>query len=490
MLTMTDLFCGAGGSSTGALTAGVAVTMAANHWQLAIDTHAHNHPGADHDCADISQVDPRRYPPSDILWASPECTNHSTARGRRAHDAHPDLFGEVLPDAAAERSRATMWDVPRFAEHHRYAAVVVENVVEAANWAPFPAWLHAMDTLGYSHQIVWLNSMHAQGHGPPAPQSRDRLYVVFHRAGTPAPQVQPHPSARCGDCGTVTSVQAWKRPRRWGRYRAQYVWVCPRCATQVEPGWLPAAAAIDWTLPGQRIGDRARPLAVKTMARIEAGLRRHTVGALPLARHRWTTTTGSMKAGFHQPEALLVAVEDRDGNARSAGLPLRTLTTHDETALVVALRNHNTAKTTWEPFDTFAAGGQHHALVMRNNTARGDAGQMCTTVDEPLRTLTTTGHQSLIDWSHLIDDGNHLGQSATAPMPAQVAGKAAAQIQVQDCLFRMLEPHEIAAGMALPRHYRIMGNRRERVRQAGNAVTPPAARDLLAAIAGALQGSA
>ncbi|MDN5933186.1 MAG: Hint domain-containing protein, partial [Pseudonocardia sp.] len=59
------------------------------------------------------------------------CTNHSVAKGRRRPDTQPDLFGETLPDEAADRSRATMWDVPRFAEHHRYRAVIVENVVDA-----------------------------------------------------------------------------------------------------------------------------------------------------------------------------------------------------------------------------------------------------------------------------------------------------------------------------------------------------------------------
>jgi hypothetical protein len=45
----------------------------------------------------------------------------------------------------------------------------------------------------------------------------------------------------------------------------------------------------------------------------------------------------------------------------------------------------------------------------------------------------------------------------------------------------MLEPHEVAAGMAFPADYIWGGTRRERVKLAGNAVTPPAARDLIAA---------
>ena len=63
MITMTDIFAGAGGSSTGAAgVPGVEVTIAANHWQLAVDVHNANHPGADHVCADIK----RPWKPLDI----------------------------------------------------------------------------------------------------------------------------------------------------------------------------------------------------------------------------------------------------------------------------------------------------------------------------------------------------------------------------------------------------------------------------------------
>src|SRR5690348_8067942 len=108
-LTITDLFCGAGGSGLGAHAAGYELVMAANHWDRAIATHAANFPDTEHDCADISQVDPRRYRTTDVLWASPECTNHSQAKGRKRNqlDRRPDEYGETLPLAADERSRAT-----------------------------------------------------------------------------------------------------------------------------------------------------------------------------------------------------------------------------------------------------------------------------------------------------------------------------------------------------------------------------------------------
>jgi DNA (cytosine-5)-methyltransferase 1 len=142
MLTLTDMFCGAGGSSTGAIAApGVEVRVASNHWRLAIETHNTNHPDADHICADLSQTHPRYFPRTDILWASPECTNHSRAKGRPIESSQDALWGDALPDEAAERSRATMWDVVRFADHHAYRAAIVENVVEVTQWRPFQSWL-------------------------------------------------------------------------------------------------------------------------------------------------------------------------------------------------------------------------------------------------------------------------------------------------------------------------------------------------------------
>lgn len=582
VITMTDLFCGAGGSSSGAeQVPGVTVRMAANHWNLAIETHNTNLPHADHDCADISQVDPRRYPRTDLLWVSPECTNHSQARGKRRIEQADDLFSEQLPDEAAERSRATMWDVIRFAEHHRYRAVLVENVVDAYHWAPFQAWLAAMHSLGYEHQIAWLNSMHAQAAGLPAPQSRDRMYVIFHRRGDTRPDVRrwTSPRAWCPACeAEVAAVQTFKRSDRpaWGRYRQQYLYRCPNAAcrnTVVEPGWLPAAAAIDWSLPGERIGDRKRQLAAKTRARIAAGLEKfarpitleaagHTFERRPGVR-TWPVdgplmtqhTTASKGVASAEPflmrhytprgqlaqmstsvaatsptltvsstPALVVPVEGREGKvAASAGAPLRTQTARAETALVVPLRTHGTAGPVAEPLrtcvagnvgqalvlpmrqnnvvkdagveplDTVAAAGNHHALIMRNNGSVGDGGEHCTSPAEPVRTLTAAGHQSVVRWDHLLLDYNGPAQPVTGPMRTQTTvegdGLLGPAVAVDDCYFRMLEPHEIKAAMAFAADYVLLGNKRERVRLAGNAVTPPAARDLIASVVEALGGA-
>jgi DNA (cytosine-5)-methyltransferase 1 len=330
--TVTDLFAGAGGSALGTTAVpGVELRMAANHSPRAIETHSLNFPATEHDIADISQVDPRRYPKTDILWASPECTNHSIAQGRKKSYG-PDENGETLSADVAQRSRSTMWDVPRFAEVHRYQAVIVENVVDAAKWPPFHAWLGAMDALGYDHQIVGLNSMFAPAtNAPRAPQSRDRMYVVFSRKGNRRPDLDIRPAAWCPTCQReVRAVQAWKPGRTVGRYRAQYVYRCPKSKTIVEPYAEPASSVIDWDLPAQRIGDRSKPLSPKTMARIAIGLQKYVLPQLVPAGGSWNDGTTPVTDPFRtrttrESEGLLVPVEGRDGKqAFPTWHPMRT----------------------------------------------------------------------------------------------------------------------------------------------------------------------
>ena len=128
---------------------------------MAIETHNTNFPDTIHDCTDISACDPRRYVSTDILITSPECTNHSLAKGKRRKWMNQlELFGKIDIDPSEERSRATMWDVPRFAEVHDYNIIITENVVDARSWVMWEPWLMAMDKLGYYHHCCYFNSMH------------------------------------------------------------------------------------------------------------------------------------------------------------------------------------------------------------------------------------------------------------------------------------------------------------------------------------------
>ncbi len=228
----TDLFCGAGGFSTGIKRAGVRVRMALNHWDKAIECHNLNHPDTDHERVDISVSSPKRYPSTRMLIGGPSCTNHTLAKGiRRENRYQPDLFGNIA-DPSAEKSRATMWDIVRFSEYHRYDIVIAENVVDARAWILWDAWIKAMTDLDYKHQPVYFNSMFAH----PTPQSRDRMYVVFWRKGNKAPNLEFTPKAWCAHCEkNVESRQTWKNGRTAGKYKAQYISIDPNAAKKLAP---------------------------------------------------------------------------------------------------------------------------------------------------------------------------------------------------------------------------------------------------------------
>ena len=79
-MRVVDYFAGAGGFTLGAQLAGCTVVAAVNHWRLAVDTHARNHPTTDHRCEDLTRFDPRHLPDADGLVASPACQGHARAQ--------------------------------------------------------------------------------------------------------------------------------------------------------------------------------------------------------------------------------------------------------------------------------------------------------------------------------------------------------------------------------------------------------------------------
>jgi DNA (cytosine-5)-methyltransferase 1 len=101
-----DLFCGAGGTSTGLIQAadqlGLKADLTAiNHWDKAIETHSKNHPQVRHKCESLDNINPRKLFPEGrikLLLASPECTHHSNARGGRP---------------CSDQSRSGAWEIVR-----------------------------------------------------------------------------------------------------------------------------------------------------------------------------------------------------------------------------------------------------------------------------------------------------------------------------------------------------------------------------------------
>ncbi len=81
IIRAADLFCGAGGTSTGlmealALCDADVELLAVNHWAVAIQTHEANHKEARHLCQTLDTIDPQKAVPSgrlNLLVASPEC---------------------------------------------------------------------------------------------------------------------------------------------------------------------------------------------------------------------------------------------------------------------------------------------------------------------------------------------------------------------------------------------------------------------------------
>lgn len=439
--TFESLFCGAGGDITGMIDAGGELVAAANHWDRAMETVDANygHTGAELLCVDINHYDMRRLPKAQVLWASVICTEVSPAGGNRVVRGQQAMALEEeghVPAAAYERTRACALDVLRATEVHRYDAVVVENVVEfARNWELFDWWIEGMCRLrpGYEVQILCADSAHIAGESnDPAPQWRGRIYVVFTRKGIAKPELSLRPTSYCPACESlVEGVQWWKRPDRprIGKYgpQGQYLYRCsrPGCSEIVEPLVLPASVAIDWSNLGQRIGDRSKPLAPSTMARIAWGY--ETFGAPTVATvagntferasHRvWPAEGAPLNTRVATGEDALTcppfmvknygSIDEARYRPAAIGDPLGSITASGGNAglaipqpWITMLRNHTRATgTAGEPMATIATEDGHHWLTIPEpwiTMLRGPANRPTGTRGEPLTTLSTGNNHYL-----------------------------------------------------------------------------------------------
>lgn len=167
-----DLFCGAGGSSYGAQMGGATIVGGIDAWETASDTFRLNFPNAKTWQDRIENIDPqsvvREVGCVDLLLASPECTNHTFAKGNR----------RTGPEQ--ERSRRTSFEVIRFAEFMRPRWIVVENVVSMRRWEQYPKWKAALLALGYQVKEVTLDAQHFG-----VAQSRRRLFILADRHNQP-----------------------------------------------------------------------------------------------------------------------------------------------------------------------------------------------------------------------------------------------------------------------------------------------------------------
>ena len=303
---VADLFCGAGGSSTGAQKAiksigGKMNLVAINHWNLAIATHQANHPTARHLVEDVSVVDPTDVVEEgylDILMASPECTFHSRARG-----------GKPIHD----QGRMNPWAIHNWLTKLDVRTVLVENVPEFTAWGPlapdgrpdknhkgehFQAWFLTFQSLGY--HVEW-RMLNAADYGDAT--TRIRFFLIARKDGRPI--TWPEPSHAKADGGMFSDRHPWRGARE----------------------------IIDWANSGRSLMDdpkyQKKPLSEKTRRRIARGLERFGGPLAPLYIRL-----------LDLPEYKLMPENGSHNGNRKAG------------PFVQANRNNNTAKGIDEPIPT------------------------------------------------------------------------------------------------------------------------------------------
>ena len=182
-----DLFCGGGGSSWGAQNADAEVVCAVDAWAVATETYRANFPRArvinatlDENSSSALLGDVH---PIDMILASPECTNHTCARGSRPRD---------------EDSKRTATYVISFAKKLKPRWVILENVVQMRNWHGFTPMVGRLEGLGYH---VRPQTLDAADFG--VPQTRRRLFLLCDSKAPPAeveiPASGPRPQRKAAD---------------------------------------------------------------------------------------------------------------------------------------------------------------------------------------------------------------------------------------------------------------------------------------------------
>lgn len=505
-LLVADLFCGAGGSSTGARRAieGLGrrmVLTCVNHWDRAIETHRRMHPDARHYCQDVSSVRPIAVVPEgrlDLLMASPTCTYHSRARGGRP---------------TSDQQRMDPWHVTTWLTELRVKRVIIENVPEFVDWGPvgaggkplrskrglyFREWVATLERLGY---VVAWRILNCADYGDATTRRRFFLQARNDRQPIVWPQASHSRDGRADLFGA--GVQRWR----------------------------PAREVIDWQLRGRSIFDRKRPLSAKTLMRIHAGivkfgwpqpfivvLRQHMKAQgldVPLP----TITAGGTHVGLVQPLLLTVShgdlARERNASARrshAVDCPLPAVTASGGQfgvvePFVLAQASGGAPREVSDPVPTIPCGGAH-ALVAPYYG--GGSGLTCKSVEQPLDAITTKARFGMVVPITHAGGGNrarstevplptlttaHRGEIAfiTAafgerdgqlprvhdleqPVPTILAQGRINLVQParsHDILFRMLEPRELARAMSFSDgdfDYEFAGNKAEITKQIGNAV--------------------
>nr|WP_272214086.1 DNA cytosine methyltransferase [Marinicella sp. W31]MDC2876086.1 DNA cytosine methyltransferase [Marinicella sp. W31] len=161
-MRVLDMFCGGGGSSFGARSAGAEIVCGIDMWDVATSTYKNNFPNAVVKTGRLETFSPSKLRDEigdiDLLLASPECTNHTCAKGSAPR---------------SEESRATAMQTIRFAKAFKPKWVVMENVVHMRPWSRYDEMKSELAALGYTISEMVLD---ASDFG--VAQSRRRLFLV------------------------------------------------------------------------------------------------------------------------------------------------------------------------------------------------------------------------------------------------------------------------------------------------------------------------
>ena len=406
-LLYVDLFCGAGGTSTGVESAKVhnekcaKVIACVNHDANAIASHAKNHPDALHFTEDIRTLDlteliayviemRKRYPFAKlVLWASLECTNFSKAKGGLARDADSRTLAEHLF---------------RYIEALNPDSVQIENVEEFMSWGDldekgkpiskdkgklFVKWVNQVKKNGYNYDYRILN---AADYG--ALTSRKRFFAQFNNPDFPIVWPEPTHSKNPVN-GLFESLEKWKAVKE----------------------------VLDFDDEGTSIFGRKKPLVEASLERIYHGLIKFVAGG----KDKWLLKYNSInkETRRHIPPSI----ED----------PCPVVSTQGRLGLVNAkfLTQYNSGKPEHKNISVDGPSGtiktkDSHALVRPKFLSAYYGNGFTSSVEDPSPTVTTGDRFSLIS-STFIDQqfGNSkpssvdtvLGAITTNPKYAKVSAE-------------------------------------------------------------------
>ena len=387
-LLYIDLFCGAGGTSTGVENARVNESQCAkviacvNHDANAIASHAANHPDALHFTEDIRTLElsglvahiekmKMQYPEAYVvLWASLECTNFSKAKGGQPRDADSRTLAEHLF---------------RYIEAINPDYIQIENVEEFMSWGDmdekghpvskdkgrcYEMWKRNVKKYGYDFDWKILN---AANYG--AYTTRKRFFGIFAKRGLPI--VFPD-ATHCKDGKTDMMGRLEK--------------------------WNPVKDVLDFTDEGKSIFARKKPLAEKTLERIYAGLIKFVAGGKDafIVKYNSMSRTGKYQSPSIDEPCPTVATQGRLALAKVSFLSKQ-------------YSGHPGSKniSVEEPAGTITC-KDHHAFV---SAYYGNGNNH--SVDSPAPTVTTKDRLALVTpfFMNYYSGGGQLG-SVNDPCPA------------------------------------------------------------------------